>query len=230
MTYAAPRIGLLRKLLAGDALRKTRLHDEKGNPVDCREWKYLPLVLQRFVARKLFGKLYAEPWWTFCVKRRVAEILTPDMTAVEFGSGQSTLWLAPKLRHLTAIEGDPEWHERVKANLAHHGISNVTLRLRTDESYSNVDDIADSSVDFCVVDGRDRGLCVHAILPKMKRGGWIYLDNSDKDMTQGDDGVNIRAAEAELRRHVPETGIEMFTGFTIGSINTHQGMLCHLPD
>ncbi len=228
MQTPAPRLSIFRKLIAGDSLRKTRLHDEKGNLVDGREWKYLPLVLQRFVARKLFGKLYAEPWWTFCIKRRVAEILTPDMKAVEFGSGQSTLWLAPRVHALLAIEGDAEWYERVKINLARSNIGNVTLQHRAGEDYWNVDDLADSSVDFCIVDGRDRGYCVRAILPKMKRGGWIYLDNSDKDMTHPDDGANIRAAEAELRRHVTEANIEIFTGFTIGSINTHQGMLCRL--
>lgn len=228
MQSSAPTIGIFRKLIAGDALRKTRLHDEKGNLVDGCEWKYLPLVLQRFAARKLFGKLYAEPWWTFSVKRRVAEILTPDMKAVEFGSGQSTLWLAPRVRELLAIEGDAAWYERVKTNLARAGVANVTLQHRTGDDYWNVDDVADGSVDFCVVDGRARGRCMRAILPKMKPGGWVYLDNSDKDMTQPDDGANIRAAEAELRRHAAEADIEMFTGFTIGSINTHQGMLCRL--
>ena len=70
-----------------------------------------------------------------------------------------------------------------------------------------------------------RGRCVTAIIPKIKPGGWVYLDNSDKDAPEAEYGVNLRSAEAALRRMVKEDDIETFTGFTIGSLNTHQGML-----
>lgn len=220
-----PPVGLFRKIIAGDPYRKTRLHDEKGNLVDGREWKYLPLVVQRCFARVVFGKLYSEPWWTFCVKRRVEAILTADMNVVEFGSGQSTLWLAQRAARVRSVENNLEWHTRVQRNIDRAGLSNVTLDLRTIEDYANVDDIPDRSVDFCVVDGAVRGRCVTAIIPKMKPGGWVYLDNSDKDAPDEEDGSNLRTAEATLRRHVKEDGIETFTGFTIGSLNTHQGTL-----
>lgn len=222
---SSPPVGLFRKIIAGDPYRKSRLHDEKGNLVEWREWKYLPLVIHRFIARVVFGKLYPEPWWTFCVKRRVGAILTADMNVVEFGSGQSTLWIAQRVGRLRAIEDNPEWHTRVRQNIDRAGLSNVTLDLRSLEDYANVDDIPDQTVDFCVVDGTVRGKCVTAIIPKMKPGGWVYLDNSDKDAPAEEDGENIRTAEAALRRHVKEDGIESFTGFTIGSLNTHQGIL-----
>tara|TARA_R110000787_G_scaffold32139_4_gene85028 strand:+ start:29 stop:757 length:729 start_codon:yes stop_codon:yes gene_type:complete len=223
---ASSRVGPLRKIFAGDPYRKTRFHDEKGNLVDAGEWLYFPLVVQRFLARALFDKLYVEPWWTFCVKRRVAEILSRDMTVVEFGSGQSTLWLAQRVGRLLAIEDNPAWHERVKQNIARMGLDNVTLELRNAADYPDVSAIPDGSVDFCVIDGLDRGRCAAAILPKIKPGGWIYLDNADKDSNLPEDGVNMRSAEATLRRHIPESDIRMFTGFTIGLVNTHQGMLC----
>lgn len=222
-----PAVGILQKIVAGDPHRKTRFHDEKGNLVDPREWIYFPLIVERFLARILFGKLYVEPWWTFRVKKRVEGILTRDMTVVEFGSGQSTLWLGQRVGRLLSIEDNPGWHDRVRKNIARLGLDNVTLELRAAADYPDVSDIPDRSVDFCVIDGLDRGRCAVTILPKIKPGGWIYLDNSDKDMTQPEDGANLRSAEAVLRRHVPEVDIETFTGFTIGLVNTHQGMLCH---
>ena len=187
------------------------------------------MVIQRVIARTEFGKLYREPWWTFCVKRRVDAILTADMNLVEFGSGQSTAWLAQRTGSVRSIEDNREWHSRVRQNSDQAGLTNVSLDLRPLEDYANVDDIPDESVDFCVVDGAVRGRCVTAIIPKIKPGGWVYLDNSDKDAPEAEDGVNLRSAEAALRRMVKEDDIETFTGFTIGSLNTHQGMLFRFP-
>ena len=64
-----------------------------------------------------------------------------------------------------------------RQNIDQAGLTNVSLYLRPLEDYANVDDIPDESVDFCVVDGAVRGRCVTAIIPKIKPGGWVYLDN-----------------------------------------------------
>ncbi|NYZ12825.1 hypothetical protein HL658_09700 [Azospirillum sp. RWY-5-1] len=221
----ASGVGIMRKIIAGDRHRRTRLHDEKGNIVDAGEWKHLPSVLHRVAARKLFGRLYDEPWWTFTIKERVAALLRPDMTVVEFGAGQSTLWLAPHVGRLLSIEHDPAWWERTRGALARRGLTNVDLQLRGERDYADLAGVPDGSVDFCVIDGLLRGVCTRAVLPKMRPGGWIYLDNSDKDMDFADDGRNLRAAEAMLLRHAAPADVRYVTGFTIGSLNAQQGML-----
>lgn len=218
-------IGLMRKLIAGDNCRKTRLHDERGNFVDWQEWVYLPLVLHRFIARYIFGRRFVEPWWTFRIKARVGAILTPEMSVIEFGAGQSTFWFAGRVGQLLSIEDDPEWFAVVRDGLRRLRLSNVDLQLRTPEVYSDLSGVPDRSVDFCSIDGIDRALCAAAVLPKMKPGGLIYLDNTDKAVP--DDGRNVHSADLFLQKHAHR--IETFTGFTIGSANTHQGRLFHLP-
>lgn len=215
----------VRKIIAGDPHRRTRLHDEKGNLAHPGEWLYLPLVLERFLGRVLFGHLHAEPWWTFRIKKRIAQLLGPGTNAVEFGSGQSTLWLGARVGRLLSIEENADWAARVKTSLARAGLGNVVHELRPPESYADLSAVPDGSVDFCVIDGYARGRCAAAVLPKMKDGGWVYLDNSDKDMGQPEDGFNVRSAEATLRAAAAPGGIETFTGFTIGFLNTHQGTL-----
>jgi hypothetical protein len=64
----------------------------------------------------------------------------------------------------------------------------------------------------------------------MKPGAWIYLDNSDKDARDADDGANLRAAENFLRASAPADRIETRTGITIGSLNAHEAMLVQVPE
>lgn len=223
------RVSFFRKLIAGDPYRRTRFHDSKGNLIAAAECWYLPQALHRLFMRKVFGRLYVEPWWTFGIKKRVGKILAPGMTVVEFGSGQSSLWLAQRVGSVLSIESNPEWATRVRAQAEALGLSNLTVADREEKpAYWDVDGIEDGSVDFCVIDGYARDRCAQVILPKMRRGGWIYLDNSDAETESDEEGRDILTAGDILRRHVPAERIEYFTGLTIGTVNSHQGMLCHL--
>ena len=224
------KVGLVRKIVAGDPYRKTRLHDQKGNFVEAGEWKYLPLIVQRVLFRTVFGKRYVEPWWTFCIKSRVDDILKPDMSVLEFGSGNSTVWVAQRVQSVVSIESNAGWYEQVKKMLAELELSNVDLRHSGADTFTDIAFVADRSLDFCIIDGWNRGECAVVALPKMKTGGWIYLDNSDMDMAQEEDGHNIRTAENVLKRDPRVSEIAYFTGFSIGSLNSHQGMLCRIAD
>ena len=44
-----------------------------------------------------------------------------------------------------------------------------------------LNDIEDASLDFAIVDGRARTECCMEILPKIKKGGILILDNSERD-------------------------------------------------
>lgn len=223
-------ITFMQKLIAGDPYRRTRLHDEKGNFVDAEEWRHFPKVLQRFIFRKFFGRMNEEPWWTFTVKERIEDILKPNMAAVEFGSGYSTLWLANRVDRLLSIEHDPIWWNKINKKLELKRQKNTEIRLLDEENYTNINDIDDKSIDLCVIDGILRGACAKFMLSKMKPGGWVYLDNSDKDMGLPVDAANVRGAEAVLLNAANVTNVTYFTGFSIGSLNVHQGMLCKISD
>jgi predicted O-methyltransferase YrrM len=223
-------MGLWRKAIAGNEWRKTRLHDQKGNLVPLRELIYLPKVCLRTLQRVAFGAYAVEPWWTFSLVARVERILRPNMRVLEFGSGQSTLWLAERVGTVVSIESDAAWQARVRSQADKLGLSNIDLRLRAADSYADCSEFTDRSFDFCVIDGMLRGVCAETALPKMRPGGWIYLDNSDNDMTFPPDGKNIRSAELFLASRVPSDRIESFTGFTTTMLGAHQGMLFHLPE
>jgi hypothetical protein len=136
----------------------------------------------------------------------------------------STHWYAARVAHLHSIEDDPEWFRRIAIGLP----ENVRYELREGSEYWKLDDYSAESVDFVVVDGSARDECVRAAVPKVRRGGWLYLDNSDKDMTVPDGPV--RRAEALLRAAVNERGghIEQRTGLAIGLLVANEWTLCQL--
>ena len=128
------------------------------------------------------------PWLTSQSVKLLSGLLQPDDTALEFGSGRSTRWFAKRVGKLTSVEHDKEWHRQGLERLKIEAISNVYLLLRpmdvpeSDGSKSGyvqvAHDFADGSVDFCLVDGMYRGACALAVVPKLRQGGFMAIDNA----------------------------------------------------
>ena len=132
--------------------------------------------------------------------------LEKDMVGAEFGSGSSTLFFAPRISKLYSVEHNEEWYHLINEKLTGLNCSNVDYRfvVQNDKSdyvdevfdleekrdfeirrdYVNyfraLNDIRDHSLDFAIVDGRARTECCHEILPKIKKGGILILDNSER--------------------------------------------------
>ncbi len=129
------------------------------------------------------------PWLTAEAVRFLEGYLRPSDTGLEFGSGRSTLWFARHLGHLTSVEHDQAWSERVRQMLAAAGVRNVDylhipLEAHSDPSAAPdyvrvVERFAPVSLDFALVDGRLRDECANAVLPKMRPGGLLVVDNAD---------------------------------------------------
>jgi hypothetical protein len=142
------------------------------------------------------------PWWTFDAIERIDTVLRQrgrEMTVFEYGSGASTLWLARRCRMVRSVEHDPSWAERSRALCK--ACDNVEIRTvpataadRTTRCRSEragwtglsfdcyVEAIRDYPFDFdlIVIDGRCRVECLAAATHKLKDGGMIVFDNSDR--------------------------------------------------
>ena len=126
------------------------------------------------------------------------------------------------------MEDLPEWYEHVQRQLERRKIANVKLVLRTAGNYADLSDMEDQSLDFALVDGTDREGCVKSVVPKLKPGGWLYLDNTDKDINYPDG--DLRRAEAALHEAVDLRGgsIRCFSDFSPTNFFVEQGMLARL--
>ncbi|WP_287395045.1 class I SAM-dependent methyltransferase [Mesorhizobium sp.] len=109
-------------------------------------------------------------------------------TALEFGSGRSTIWFASRVGRLTSVEDNQSWHRVVSEKLAMKRVSNVNFLYHPQDvqtgaeagsaSYVRVvSEFADESLDFVLVDGIYRNHCALGAVPKVRPGGLIVIDN-----------------------------------------------------
>lgn len=164
-------------------------------------------VLRAFYS--LYKWRHPDTPWTSPASIAIFEAtLTKDMTAFEFGSGASTLFFARRVGRLISLEHDASWYNRVQQNLKAAGVVNTEYRLREPKpevedheedlvmngipmkhtfagpfrDYSSaIGEFPDEHFDFVLVDGRARVDCIIRSIPKLKKGGILVLDNSERE-------------------------------------------------
>ncbi len=176
-------------------------------------WRYLLYRLARPLL-KVNYKVYKlthphTPWTSQASIRILKTLLHNKMIGFEYGSGNSTVFLARRLGHLTSVEHHETWHKKVQNNLKAYGISNIDYHLippkyeqqpvaytfYRDYSLSESDfqvmreyhdyftfisTYPPNHFDFILVDGRARVECSLFAIPRLKPGGLFVLDNSDR--------------------------------------------------
>lgn len=208
--------------------RRSRFHDEKGNFVDIAGIPNAFPALASAAAKRLIGYRPGVPMISYRARRQIGRILRSDFRMVEFGSGNSTAWFAARVGFLLSVEDLPDWYDQVQRQLEARRIDNVEHVLRSSDAYADLSEIEDGSLDFALVDGTDREGCVKAVVSKLKPGGWLYLDNSDKDMTSPNG--DLRRAETALHEAVDMRSgdVRCFSDFSPTNFFVEQGMLARL--
>jgi hypothetical protein len=143
------------------------------------------------------------PWLVFAAVARLEAIDLRGARVFEYGSGASTRYWLRRGATLTSIEHDPAWYAQVQRTLPRG--APVDYRLVQPEpappgdpsdpnAYASaalpgwsfrryVEQIAavrDDSLDIVLIDGRARPACLAQALPKVRPGGLVILDNSDR--------------------------------------------------
>ena len=134
------------------------------------------------------------PWLTAEATSRLERWLRPEHVGIEWGSGRSTLWFGARVRHLLSVEHHAGWHESVSSELTERAMTNVDYRLcpcepervETPEWIAFMfasdyvraaDTFEPRSLDFALVDGMYRSACALAVLPKLRPGALLIVDN-----------------------------------------------------
>jgi predicted O-methyltransferase YrrM len=140
------------------------------------------------IEERVYGTEYTggtdEPWLTRGAITFLDEVLTKDMTALEFGCGTSTAWYAKRVKHLTSIDDSSAWIDRVREYLQSKDVTNVDLQhLSLIEAYFEaVDDMG--NFDFVSIDGRRRCECIWHSHSHIRKDGYLLLDNADRKRYQ----------------------------------------------
>lgn len=145
------------------------------------------------------------PWITFQVFDFVKSILQKKFVVYEFGSGCSSLFFAKHVKMVYSVEHNQDWYYLLKTDLLKREsmYSNLHLKLVvpipkskstavvsiSDKFYFESDfgeyansilNFPDDFFDLIVIDGRARPYCLQNSIPKLKNGGYLLFDNSDR--------------------------------------------------
>lgn len=136
------------------------------------------------------------------------DIVGPGSAIFEYGAGGSTLYFARRAQSIVTVEHDPVWLESVRAALVASGTAaSAQLRLALPEAgasgdasdpaayvssspalsgyafrayASTIDGYPGATFDLVSIDGRARPSCIDHAWRKVKPGGYLLLDNSER--------------------------------------------------
>ncbi len=120
------------------------------------------------------------PWIPFSATTALGHIIRPDWIVREIGAGYSTLWFADRVQSIVSIEHSREWFKLLSAIVAAEKLENVDLR-HDDRFMRFVREPAEESLDLLFIDGGPRTKCLEYGFPKVKPGGYLYLDNWENE-------------------------------------------------
>lgn len=120
--------------------------------------------------------------------RFLTSITQPNMRVLELGGGNSTLWFLGRGMEVTTVEHSREWAALILRRVTTSADSDFRKRLQIhvkegDEAIAFIKSVRDQWFDVILVDCANehtpRSLCVAAARSKVRKGGWLVLDDSD---------------------------------------------------
>jgi hypothetical protein len=147
---------------------------------------------------------YKIPWITFPAISHIQRFITRDMRVFEYGAGGSTIYFAGQVKEVISIEHDKEWVTKIFDLLAGLNINNVKLKISEpfkpeapekfynsdNEKYNGlsfknyvleINNFPDDYFDIILIDGRARNACFFHSINKLKKGGLLVWDNTERD-------------------------------------------------
>ncbi len=134
-----------------------------------------------FVSQSSVGKANRPlPWVTYPFIDFIEERLTKEMTVFEFGSGNSTLFYASKVKAVTTVEHNKKWHDKISKSMP----GNVEMIYREEDEdgkYCRAAKNTGKKYDIVIVDAIDRNNCVKQSVEVLNPNGVLILDDSDRE-------------------------------------------------
>lgn len=181
---------------------------------------FIPRIQPWWTPRYAFDKLVVrqwertnptEPWLTSASVELLKTLLTPRDVGLEWGSGRSTIWFARRVAKLTSVETIESWYRQVLQQLKDAKLENVDYlwcrelpdaALALEEYVGVVESFSDESLDFALVDGAFRSACANRVIPKLRRGGLLIVDDVHRFVPS-----NSRSPKARTASDGPRNGI-----------------------
>ncbi len=127
----------------------------------------------------------AIPWWTYSFIDFIDAKLDKPLHILEFGCGNSTIWLSKKGMHVTAFEDYPEWAKSIRPKLKSNSkIIEVDSILKFDD----FEHLITGNFDVLIIDNLgNRMETAKRHLKHLNEQGVVIWDNTD-----GSDWLDIK--------------------------------------
>ncbi len=196
-----------------------------------RDPRALALDLPRVLLNRLRGRgalKDALPWMPFPAIAWLEATIRPEMRVFEYGSGGSTLFWARRGATVVSVEHDEAWLARLRQAIPPGARERITLLARPPspglagefasaspgcaglcfrDYVLAIEEFPAASFDLVVVDGRARSACLNHAASRVRPGGWLLLDNSERP--------GYREAVERLSRQWPRQDFEGLNPYQI---------------
>lgn len=116
------------------------------------------------------------PWYTYPAIEFLRTLDMSECRVFEYGCGNSSVFLARRVKEIFAAENDPAWAKEV----GKFNIPNLTIMTATEkEAYVNAPHTFGGKFDIMIVDGRYRKDCAQVAAQLVQDTGFIIFDNAD---------------------------------------------------
>ena len=170
--------------------------------------KYIPRWLMSLSKDYLLKKQL--PWVTFYALDFLNTLDFKGKRVFEYGSGASTLYWLKKRASCVSIEHEKQWYDKMNSSFAaiaevdyrlvepellsngktiknpanpdHYSSSSPEFKNYEFSHYvQQIDEFPDEYFDIVMIDGRARPSCIKRSLSKIRVGGFMIVDNTDRD-------------------------------------------------
>lgn len=166
-------------------------------------WRYI-LNYMKYSSIQINPLSVKLPWITFPAISKVKGILSKELIVFEYGCGASTLFFSGRVKKVISVEHDEDWYQKLKekmmssddielclikpkrnaikeSDIIYYSDSDESVKNKCFENYAKkVLEYPDQYFDIIIVDGRVRNACFKHSVEKVKIGGILVLDNSNR--------------------------------------------------
>lgn len=152
-----------------------------------------------------------QPWITYDVIDFLKSKVNNTSIVFEYGGGGSTLFFVKRVHQVITTEHNEEWFQILsraikdkkytnwvgsfkpgqkgdliqtpdQANPDHYSSDDDhSIGYNYKEYVTSIDTYPNNYFDFVLIDGRSRSSCIQHSISKIKKGGFLILDNSDRN-------------------------------------------------
>lgn len=118
------------------------------------------------------------PWVTYSFIEFIRNKIT-NLEIFEYGSGNSSFFYTRYCKHLTSVEHEKEWYDKLLSTIP----KNMTLifaELSDGEKYATSSVDTGKKYQMVIVDGRQRVNCIMKSINALTEDGVIILDDSER--------------------------------------------------